>query len=50
MSPLIFRALVPSLWDKKFISVVFPDPEGPIIAVIVPGSNFPDIVVKIDFG
>lgn len=30
--------------------VVLPDPLGPMIAVIVPGSNFPDIVVKIDFG
>jgi len=35
--------------DKKFIKVVLPDPEGPIIAVIVPSGIYKLIPFKMAF-
>jgi hypothetical protein len=41
-SPYINRLLETNLPDKKLRRVVFPDPDGPRIAVKVPGCIRPD--------
>ena len=47
--PDTFRFYESNLPESKFNKVVFPEPEGPRIAVNVLGSNLPEAFLRIFF-